>query len=222
MDDVPDPPPTRERPRLSALGLQIVGFAATNHVLTRVVSGVLPDPEASRIPEDLALFGQAAIADLAEALVLLAVVPGVLEELIFRGPLFGLLLRFAGVRGAIVGSALAFGAVHLDLHLSTIAALLGLQLGCLRHVHGLGIAILAHVTNNAAVLLLRYHDEAGLAWWPPLDTSGATAVASFGVALVLAGIAWAALAQAMRSSAPSSSTPAAGSKEVQTTPEVVE
>jgi membrane protease YdiL (CAAX protease family) len=192
-------PPDRPRPRCPSVRfalLQIAGLAAANHLLTRLVPLLLPGAGGSRIHDDLRLFGEAAVADLARAAVTLAIVPGVLEELIFRGLLFALLERLAGLRWAVLGSAIAFGAVHLDLHLSMIAMLLGLQLGAMRSVSGLGLAVGAHVANNLVVLLLRYHDDAGLDWLPHLDASlpGAT----FWIALALATGAWARLAQAMR------------------------
>jgi len=195
MPSPPDPP----RPRIPSARfalLQIAGLAATNHLLTRAVPQLLPDADGSRIHDDLRLFGEAAVADLGRAILTLAIVPGVLEELIFRGLLFALLKRLAGLQGAILGSALAFGVVHLDPHLSSIAALLGLQLAVMRSVAGLGIAVAAHVANTLLVLLLRYHDEAGLDWLPHLDASLPGIRVAIAIALV-AG-AWATLAQAMR------------------------
>ncbi len=197
MSSPPDPPRPRIRSVRFAL-LQIAGLAATNHLLTRLAPYLLPGSGDSRIHEDLRLFGEAAVADLARAVVTLAIVPGLLEELLFRGLLFALLQRLAGLRWAVVGSALAFGAVHLDLHLSAIATLLGLQLGVIRSVAGLGLAVAAHVTNNLVVLLLRYADETGLEWLPRLDA--APPGVAIAIALVVAAAAWARLVQATRRS----------------------
>ena len=155
-----DSPDRRSNPLLSASFalLQILGLAGSNHLLVRVVRE-LPGFPASRIHGDLALFGESALMDLDEALLTLAIIPGVVEELLFRGLLFALLLRWRGGAWAVVGSALAFGAVHADPHLSLIAAILGLQLGLLRYVAGLPLAICAHVTNNALVLGAQYLAE---------------------------------------------------------------
>ncbi len=206
MSDVYPEPATA---KVRAGALQIAGLLAANHVLTRVAPRLLPGADSSRIGSDWARFGEAAVGDFAQAIVALAIVPGVVEELVFRGLVFAFVRRAAGVRWAIVVSAVAFGAVHLDLHLSTIAALLGLQLGCLRSVHGLGLAIAAHVANNLLVLVLRFHDEAQLGLLP--ETSGGPIeIATTGLALVLAGMAWASLARSMREEPAGSAAPFAG------------
>ena len=82
-----------------------------------------------------------------------ALLPGVLEELIFRGALFALLLRIQGRTSAIFVSALLFGALHPGIHHAALATLLGLQLGLLRAVLGLPLAVAAHVTNNSLIFL---------------------------------------------------------------------
>ena len=189
-------------PQAPAVVLQIAGLLAANHLLTRLATRLIPDVGSSRIGADWARFGEASAGDLGQAIVTLAIVPGVFEELIFRGALFALILRLGGVRWAIGVSAVAFGAVHLDLHLGTIAALLGLQLACLRHAYGLGLAIAAHVANNVLVLLLRFRDEAlpeRVAAAGDAAIDAAFGALSFGLALAVAGIAWASLARAMRS-----------------------
>lgn len=189
--------------------VQIAGLLGANHLLTRVAPRLLPGAASSRIETDWALFGEAALADLGQAILTLAIVPGVVEEVVFRGLLFAVVRHVSNAGWAIGVSALAFGGVHLDLHLSTIATLLGLQLGCLRHVHGLGLAIAAHVANNLGVLLLRYLDEAGRWPWTPLE-GPAVQLASGALALGLAGMAWASLAQAMRRPAAAQATARAG------------
>ena len=178
--------------------LQIAGLTATNHLATRLAPRVLPGMAGSRIPDDLQRFGEAAVSDLALAVLTLAILTGVIEELIFRGLVFTLIERFAGSRWAVLGSAAAFGAAHLDPHLALIAGLVGLQLGVLRRVSGLGLPIAAHIANNLIVLLLRHADETGSALSavsnlipPSLALLGASG---------LSALSWAALAQRWRSS----------------------
>lgn len=177
------------------VGVQILGLAGSNHVLSRGIEW-LPGYTSSRLQTDLAHFSEAAQANLGEALFWLALVPGIAEELVFRGLLFAGLLYMLGSRWAIAGSAIAFGLVHLDPHHSLIAALLGLQLGALRHLGGLPLAIAAHVVNNALAVGVAYAAGAGI----EVETSSFAGGLFFVSALVVAGIACAALAQRERSS----------------------
>ena len=187
--DRPSPPLRRTGFAL----LQILGLAGSNHVLVRAVRE-LPGFPSSRIHGDLALFGESALLNFDEALLTLAIIPGVVEELLFRGLLFALLFRWRGGSWAIVGSALAFGAVHADLHLSLIAALLGLQLGLLRHIGGLALAVIAHVANNALVLSAQYLVESPTPPFSLPDAPGPT----LALALIIATAACASLTQRMR------------------------
>lgn len=181
----------RQRPLgLAAAALQLPGLAAANHLWTRAAA-TLPGFGESALHGQLERFGEAVLADLARALLLYAVVPGVLEELVFRGLLFAGLRRIAGTGPAILGSALAFGAVHADAHHAAIAALLGLQLAFVRLRGGLRLAIFAHVANNAFVLVLRFLAETDR--WPA--GAAADGPATLALSLVVAGSAWAALAQ---------------------------
>ena len=178
----------------AALFLQIVGLAGTNHVLTALLPW-LPGYASSRLQGQLELFGHADLYDLAQLLLTSAVLPGLVEELLFRGLLFALLLRFRGPTWAIWGSAVAFGLIHVDpLHIG-MATILGLQLGFIRHLHGLGLAITAHVINNALILMIRFAAEA-----PGFEAySFQAGPISALIAALLAGSAWAALLQQGRS-----------------------
>jgi ABC-2 type transport system permease protein/sodium transport system permease protein len=92
-----------------------------------------------------------------------AIVPAVLEELFFRGFLFGALLRASGPRSAIVGSALFFGVFHLvDQGLIVVergltSTLLGLVLAWLCWRSGSVIpGIILHAVHNSCLVLLAY------------------------------------------------------------------
>ena len=175
--------------------LQVVGVAATNHVLTALLP-LMPGYESSSLAGNLALFAGADLLDFASALARLAVLPGVAEELIFRGLLFAVLARVGGPRIAIAGSALAFGLVHIDPHHIFIASLLGLQLGALRSLHGLPVAVLAHVANNAFLLTMRFLTEAPIVAPGPLESGPVSML----LATILAGSACASLVHRMRRS----------------------
>jgi membrane protease YdiL (CAAX protease family) len=173
--------------------VQILGLAATNHLLTRLVPALLPGAAQSRIHADLRQIGEAAAYDLPSAIVMFAILTGLFEEILFRGLLFAWLERRLGVGGAVLGAAFAFGAAHLDPHLSAIAALLGLQLGLLRSVSGLGLPIAAHIANN--LLVLMFSEGAQIGGPDPGAIPANAALLSAGVVSLAA---WAGLAQAWR------------------------
>jgi len=168
--------------------LHVAGLAASSALLERIAR-TLPGFEASRLAQALSDATAAAGAEgagggLAWASLVLreAIVPATWEELLFRGVLFEILRRTAGVRAAILGSALLFGLAHGDLHHGLVAGLLGVQLGCLRERHGLTAAWAAHTVNNTLVIAM------------PLTTAGSLGL---GLALGLAGISNAILLQVL-------------------------
>jgi membrane protease YdiL (CAAX protease family) len=83
-----------------------------------------------------------------------AVVPGVCEEILFRGfVLRGLENRFGG-RSAVIWSAVLFGAFHFDLYRLVPTTVLGLILGWVAWRTGrLWPSMVIHVTNNAFAVL---------------------------------------------------------------------
>ena len=92
---------------------------------------------------------------LAVDLLALALVPAVAEELLFRGVLFGAARPRLGATGAVVASAVAFGALsRIGLPLRAGAAFGGLLLGTVRAASGsLWPAIAFHFANNAGVIV---------------------------------------------------------------------
>ena len=121
---------------------------------------------------------------LGSALVVLALLPGVCEELIFRGVLArGLASRWHPAL-AVGLSALLFSGYHLSAVQAIPTLLLGLALGTLAlRTRSLVPGMLAHVLNNASVIVVARDDGAGgSALW--LDGNAAVALAG---ALVLAG-----------------------------------
>jgi len=189
--DTPRRPPTT--PLIAVL--QVLGFAGTSHLLHLAVA-FLPSYATSELAETGTLFTSDGPQEFVEALVLFALVPALLEELIFRGVLFEIFWRLRGPGFAIALSALLFGIIHSDPHHALVAAMLGLQLGLLRFLHGLPLAIAAHLLNNALALGATYLAEAEGHSLPPFE-AGAF---SLTLALVLSGSAWAALVNRLRSS----------------------
>ena len=93
---------------------------------------------------------------LALNLLALAVLPAILEELLFRGCIMGA-LRPYGDRFAILVSAVLFGIGHGGLTQSTFAFVAGLTLGWITVASGsIKLAMLIHFGNNAFSTLLEF------------------------------------------------------------------
>jgi len=79
----------------------------------------------------------------------IAVAPAVCEEVLNRGVVLPSLVRPLGPMGAVVGSAIVFGLMHLDLYRLPFTFAVGLALGILRLGTGsLSASIVAHATLN--------------------------------------------------------------------------
>ncbi len=95
--------------------------------------------------------------DLAVNLFVMAVLPAIGEEILFRGAIQPTLIRCMNAHVAIWISALLFGLVHQDLINLVPLTLLGGMLGYLRLWSGsLWLPILAHYTNNSLLLILTF------------------------------------------------------------------
>ncbi|MBN2448437.1 MAG: CPBP family intramembrane metalloprotease, partial [Phycisphaerae bacterium] len=82
-------------------------------------------------------------------IVAMAIVPGILEELFFRGYVLRGLRGGLGVAPAIIISALAFAMFHHSIHRLVITAVLGLMFGLLVVRSGsIWPAIIAHMLHN--------------------------------------------------------------------------
>jgi hypothetical protein len=181
--------------------LQVAGFVGFSYVLNGLAQWT-PGYAASGLAQGLPTGSGDTLTDLGLALVQYAIIPGLSEELLFRGLIFAILVKVRGPGSAVLGSAILFGAIHLDPHHAVVATLLGLQLGLIRHLHGLPIAVAAHVANNTAFILATslIHPEGSGVSSSHLTIS---AFASFATASVTAGVAWAVLVQRLRNSSAS-------------------
>lgn len=85
----------------------------------------------------------------------IAVLPGVCEELVVRGVLLPSLVGPLGPAGAVLGSALLFAAMHADPYRFLFTLSVGLVLGALRLRTGsLSAPVAAHVTLNTLTFLV--------------------------------------------------------------------
>ena len=115
------------------------------------------------------------------ALFLIAILPGIAEEVMFRG-YFIKAFQQKGAWKSILISGLLFAALHLDLFRFLPVAILGIWLGyILLRTGSIIIPILAHITNNAlAVLIARYGEHIPgihyiikddlIAWWTAIPS----------------------------------------------------
>jgi sodium transport system permease protein len=95
-------------------------------------------------------------------LVLLAIVPAICEEIVFRGFLFAGLARSGGHVRAILATALFFGLSHGVLQQTITASVMGVLLGWLAYrTSGIGCTIVFHAVHNSASMLLASHSSRG-------------------------------------------------------------
>jgi membrane protease YdiL (CAAX protease family) len=136
------------------------------------------------------------------AVVAVGIVPGVAEEIFFRGFMLEGLVESWGPWPAIVGSSAAFGLIHVEPVQASGAFVVGLFLGwCARRLGSIRPTMFAHAANNTAFLVLA-------AWGAGGGASRTRAFVDLGAgAVVCAGsIAW--LLRTERAGAVRASTPA--------------
>ncbi len=125
--------------------------------LFRMVNLIIPVP-----PKALEQFGQQFFTDVSrwELLLLVAVLPGICEEIAFRGLfLQSVVKRYGRLKGALV-AALVFGLFHFQLFRIIPTAVLGLILSMFLLLSGsIFPGMLAHALNNAVAVWLA---EAGI------------------------------------------------------------
>ncbi len=113
-------------------------------------------------PEELDVFRRLLAAlqpanplDLVLSVLVIAILPAVCEELVFRGVLLTSLARWLGSAAAVLLSAGAFGLVHFDPVRPVFAFVLGLALGILRVRSGsLAHTAIVHGTFNTLTLFI--------------------------------------------------------------------
>lgn len=146
-------------PRPGAVaGALLVGVSAWAGI-GGLILRLFPPPEAlsRELGKTLLLDGQ----PFAIVLLVVALVPAVCEELLFRGLVYSGLRR-VGPAAAIVGSALVFGLVHGSVYRLLPTFALGLALGYARHRTGsIVTGMMIHALNNGILTGLATH---GPAW----------------------------------------------------------
>ncbi|MEE2662591.1 MAG: CPBP family intramembrane glutamic endopeptidase [Myxococcota bacterium] len=138
-------------------------------------TGVVEGSSLEQLDQAMAAAALPALALLAIGVALL---PGIAEELLFRGLLLGALLRRIGAPAAIALSTLPFALLHLDPAHILGAGALGLYLAGVRVTTGSTLAcILCHVANNALAIALSTQSWPGWIDWIVLPLASLFAVA---------------------------------------------
>ena len=89
-------------------------------------------------------------------LLILAVLPGILEELIYRGCIIQM-LRPYGVWFSVIVSAVTFGLMHRNIRQIPFAIIVGLALGALYVItNNIWMPIIVHFLNNAISVTMEY------------------------------------------------------------------
>ncbi len=135
-------------------------------------------------------------------LLVLAVLPALCEEVVFRGFVFAGLLENKGVLRAVIGSAVLFGLSHGVLQQTVCATATGLLLGWLAYrTAGIACTCLFHVIHNSISMTLATSSSRSIeipAWMSWAVSTTETGVAYTDawntVSLILAVILFAALA----------------------------
>jgi membrane protease YdiL (CAAX protease family) len=113
------------------------------------------------IQEAIPLVKYALIANPVAAFLSVVIVGPIVEEILFRGLIYGALEKRLRVSGAILVSSFLFALVHLQVVYFIPIFCLGLVLGWARwKANSLGLPILIHVLNNGvALLFLRFFEK---------------------------------------------------------------
>jgi membrane protease YdiL (CAAX protease family) len=144
----------RSHPGLSALGLGL-GLALLFPVesLRVIVERAFPTPP-EQLVERALLFSAPTLGHKLALVLAVACVGPLVEELFFRGALFGVLRRAHGAIGAAIATALAFTFSHLDWRAWPVLLVVAAVLSHLRAASGSLLPCIAlHVGFNAASVI---------------------------------------------------------------------
>lgn len=177
------------RPRIPLWSIPILMVATLAVGLVNLLTLRLLGNDAGQQIEMLsAVFRDAPPAGFACALIVLSVVPGLVEELLFRGYLLGGFLRRWPPVVAVAFTSVFFAAVHLDPQHALLVLPLGVWLGVMTWRTGSIVpAVLCHLFNNLyGMIATRFTDpEAILAANATLTTIDLVIVVTSGVAFVV-------------------------------------
>ena len=131
----------------------------------------MTEAQASKITK--LLLGNTGVSDLLINLIVIAIIPAIGEELLFRGVIQKLFTELANSKGfAVILTAVLFSALHMQFFGFLPRFALGVLLGFLYVWSGsLWVPITAHFINNAMAVILTWYMERGMIHFNP-DTIG--------------------------------------------------
>jgi uncharacterized protein len=140
-------------PKLKDLVLVTGGMLGLTHALGMIII-FLGLENTGSLAEFNLMFESWSFQEKLGMLPVLALCPGVAEEIFFRGYALTKLELAGGFRSAMIITAVLFGLIHLDPVHSVAAGLMGLYLAYAVHCVGsLWTTIVAHILNNAMAVL---------------------------------------------------------------------
>jgi sodium transport system permease protein len=163
----------RSAPPQAVFGAVLLGLGMLLPIaggLQPLMGKLIPMPEA-----EAARMGGAFLEfSVLQVVLLTALSPALMEELVFRGVFLGLFREDGSAQRAVVLSALGFALIHLSIHRFAPTFVLGLLLGALVARHGsLLPAVVLHLVYNATLVLgAQYYMEHWAVTGPPLDFDG--------------------------------------------------
>lgn len=125
--------------------------------------------------------------------IMMALLPGLGEELSFRGVIYPLLNKISGKKYIAIGiSAFAFALIHLQLHNFLAIFFMGCLLGYIYILtQNLWIPILAHIFNNGIIVVMTYLNHLGIVHYDFAKTQDMpTIVSIFGLGIFLLYLFW--------------------------------
>ena len=136
------------------VALVAAGMLTLTHVLGQLIV-VLGLEQVGSLAEFNRMFESWTRPERLRMLPILALCPGVAEEIFFRGYALTKLELAIGFRPAMVVTAILFGLIHLDPIHSIAATAMGLYLAYAIHLtQSLWTTVIAHILNNALAVLL--------------------------------------------------------------------
>jgi membrane protease YdiL (CAAX protease family) len=142
------------RPAPMDVVLVVTAMLALTHAMGQLIV-LLSLDQVGSLAEFNRMFESWTLAERLRMLPILALCPGVAEEVFFRGYALSKLELALGFRPAMLLTALLFGLIHFDPIHSTAAMGMGLFLAYAIHLtQSLWTTMIAHILNNAIAVLL--------------------------------------------------------------------
>jgi uncharacterized protein len=178
--------PTRRGWSIALAVLLIIAAGPLAGTASVLVARAAPDLRLGTIE----LISEAVRGDLVDAVLvggMVALVPAVCEELVFRGLVLRALRHRLGPAAAVLISAALFGLIHVDPPQAAGAMVLGVVLGWVTHRAGsLWPAMAAHAANNALAVVVARTTEP-----EPLESMALDGPELAGSIALTAALAWA-------------------------------